>query len=110
MSAKYDLQKSPANSKFYWNLKAGNNEKILTSQMYESKDGALKGIESCHANSSDDAKFERQAGPGGPYFVLKAANGEVIGKSESYSSASAMETGIASVKSNGAKAPTEDNS
>lgn len=109
MSARYDLQKSKSDTQFYWNLKAGNNEKILTSQMYASKEGALTGIASCHTNSPDDTKFERKSGDGGPYFVLKAANGEIIGKSESYSSASAMETGIASVKANG-KAPTEDNS
>ena len=75
MTARYDLQKSATESQFYWNLKAGNNEKILTSQMYESKAGALTGIASCHTNSPDDTKFERLTGAGGSYFVLKAANG-----------------------------------
>ena len=45
MAGKYELKKS-TNDKFYFNLKAGNGQVILTGQMYESKSGAQGGIES----------------------------------------------------------------
>lgn len=108
MAAKYALLKS-SNDKFHFNLKAANGEVILSSQMYEAKDGALNGIESVKTNSADDANYERKtAKDDSPYFVLKAANGQVIGSSEMYSSTSAMEKGIASVKTNGPVAEVDD--
>src|SRR5215470_17404904 len=100
MAGKYELKKS-SNDHFYFNLKAGNGEIILTSQMYKAKSGAEGGIESVRKNAPTDSRFERKTSTGGqPYFVLKAANGEQIGKSETYSSTSAMENGIESVKKN----------
>ncbi len=105
MAAKYDLQKTKPGTEFYWNLKAGNGEVILTSETYKAKQGALDGIASCKVNSALESQYENK----GSHFVLKAANHEVIGKSETYSSDSAMQTGIASVATNGPTAATEDN-
>jgi len=94
-----------------FNLKAGNGEIILTSQLYKAKDSALGGIESAKTNAADDARFERlESKNGEPYFVLKAANGEVIGKSEMYKAKAAMENGIASVKNNAPDAKVDDQS
>lgn len=108
MAAKYALLKS-SNDKFYFNLKAGNGEVILTSQMYAAKDSAENGIASVKSNSPIDERYERKtSAKGEPFFVLKAANGEVIGSSEMYSSTSAMENGIASVKKNGPEAVIDD--
>lgn len=108
MAAKYDLLKS-ANDKFHFNLKAGNGEVILSSQMYTTKDAAENGIASVKANSADDANFERKtAKDDSPYFVLKAANAQVIGSSEMYSSEAARDNGIESVKTNGPTAATDD--
>ena len=105
MAGYYEL-KQASNGKHMFNLKAGNHEIILTSQMYESKDGAQNGIASVQTNAPHDERFERKESTAGdPYFVLKAANHEVIGSSEMYSSESAMENGIESVKTNG---PTTD--
>jgi uncharacterized protein YegP (UPF0339 family) len=85
-----------------FNLKAGNNEVILTSETYTTKQAAEGGIASVQTNSPRDERYERKSSVRGePYFVLKAANGEIIAKSQMYSSASAMESGIASVKANG---------
>ena len=39
------------NGKFHFSLKAGNGEIIATSQMYNSKAGALNGIESVKKNA-----------------------------------------------------------
>lgn len=91
--------KAAAQSQFMFNLKSGNNEVILTSQTYSTKQSAQTGIESVKANAPTDARYERKvAADKSPYFVLKAGNGEVIGTSEMYSSTGAMESGITAVK------------
>lgn len=108
MAAKYDLMAS-SDGQYYFNLKAGNGEIILTSERYKQKTSATNGIESVRTNSPIDSRYERKTSTAGqPYFVLKAANGEPIGRSEMYTSTSAIENGIASVKTNGPTAPTDD--
>ncbi len=95
--------------KIRFNLRAGNNQVILTSETYETKPSALTGIESVRKNSQDDARFTRKtAKDDSPYFVLTATNGQTIGKSEMYSSTSAMENGIKSVTENAPKAAVVD--
>ena len=108
MSAKFEIKKSK-NDKFLFNLKAGNGEVILTSEMYEAKASALAGIESVRTNAPNDQRYERKtSGKNEPYFVLKASNGQVVGQSEMYSSAAAMEGGIASVKKSAPTATVAD--
>src|SRR5215475_12742623 len=100
MAGKFELNTS-SNGKFFFNLKAGNGQIILSSEMYETKSAAENGIESVKKNASDEARYDRRtASNGEPYFVLKAANGQEIGRSETYSSDAAMENGIESVKTN----------
>jgi uncharacterized protein YegP (UPF0339 family) len=95
--------------KVRFNLKASNGQTILTSESYETRGSAEKGIESVRKNSQDDKRFERKkAKDGSPYFVLKAANGEPIGKSEMYKSNSSMESGIVSVRKNASDAAVAD--
>ena len=107
MAARYVLIRSGQQYRFV--LKAGNNETILTSELYVSKQGAEGGIQSVRVNSPNDARYERKnAGNGSPMFNLKASNGERIGTSETYSSTTARETGIQSVKTNGPTAPIDD--
>ena len=94
------------NAKFMFNLKAENNQVILTSQVYEQKQSALEGIASVQANGLDAKNFEHKVSTAGePYFVLKAGNGEIIGNSQMYSSTAAAEIGIISVQTN---APSTD--
>ncbi|MGH7782304.1 MAG: YegP family protein [Candidatus Binatia bacterium] len=100
MAGKFEL-KTGASGKYHFNLKAGNGQIILTSETYDSHEGAKSGIESVRKNAPDDGNYERKtSSKGDPYFVLKAGNGQTIGKSEMYSSESAMENGIESVKTN----------
>lgn len=107
MAAHYRIEKHAG--QYHFVLKAGNNETILTSERYVSKQGANNGIQSCRTNSPIDGRYQRlQARDGSPYFVLRAANNEDIGSSETYSSAQARETGIASCKVNGPGAPVVD--
>ncbi|MAA80698.1 MAG: hypothetical protein CME97_00100 [Hyphomonas sp.] len=109
MAGKFDLKKSPS-GKFMFNLKAGNGQIILTSELYESKSAAENGIDSVKKNAADDGRYDRKTSKAGePYFTLKAGNGQVIGKSEMYSGAAAMENGIESVKKNGPTGEVVDN-
>ncbi|NLG73143.1 MAG: YegP family protein [Chloroflexi bacterium] len=108
MPAQYKLRKS-SNGQFYFSLTAENNEPILASEMYKSKDGALKGIESVRVNSPEDSRYVRNTSSDGKYyFVLRAANNEPIGRSEMYSSKQGMENGIQAVKRVGPNAPVSD--
>ncbi len=100
MAAKFEIKKN-TKGKFHFNLKAGNGEVILTSEVYESKEACENGIASVKKNAPKDSNFERKVAKNGqPYFVLKAVNHEIIGKSEMYKSHSSMENGIASVTKN----------
>ena len=108
MAAKFVIAKG-SSGKYRFNLKAGNGEIILTSEIYESMVGAQEGIESVKTNAPIDSRYERKTATNGePYFVLKASNGQVIGRGETYSSTSAMEGGIESVKKNAPGAAVED--
>lgn len=108
MAGKFVL-KTAKNGKVHFNLKASNGQIILTSEKYETRAAAVKGIESVRKNSASDARFERKkAKDGSPFFTLKAANGEPIGKSEMYKSTSSMEGGIASVAKNAPDAKVVD--
>ncbi len=108
MAGKFEIKKS-TNGKFHFNLKAGNGQIILSSEMYETKPACQNGIESVKKNAPEEGRFERRkSSKGDPYFILKAGNGQEIGRSEMYSSDSAMENGIESVKKNAPTAETAD--
>jgi hypothetical protein len=108
MAGSFEI-KQAANGKYHFNLKAGNGEIILSSQMYEDKSGAENGIDSVKRNAAEDEMFDRLTSESGdPYFVLKAKNAQVIGRSEMYSSTSARDNGIESVKRNAIDASIND--
>lgn len=93
--------KTATNGQHYFNLKAGNGQTILSSEMYTTKAACTNGIESVKRNASIDARYERKKSTNGKhYFNLKASNGQVIGNSELYETSGGMEAGIASVKAN----------
>ncbi len=97
MAAKFELYKD-AKGEFRFRLKAGNGEKILASEGYKDKAGAINGIESVKKNADLLARFEKKTSAAGKsYFVLKAANHQVIGTSEQYSSEASCDGGIKSV-------------
>ena len=101
MSGWFELKKN-ASGKYHFVLKAGNSETILSSEVYETKASAEKGIASVQTNSQLDERFEQKVAKDGSfYFVLKAANHQVIGNSEMYKTEESCKKGIASVKQNG---------
>jgi uncharacterized protein len=107
MAAKFIVEKKGKN--FYFNLKAGNGQVVLTSQGYGTKAAAMNGIASVKKNSKTDGRFERKMSKAEePFFTLVAENKEIIGKSEMYASSASMEKGINSVKTNAPKAAVDD--
>ena len=108
MAGKFEIKQSK-NGKFHFNLKAGNGQIILSSEMYESRGACENGIESIKKNAGNEARFEkRSSSKGDPYFILKAGNGQEIGRSEMYSSAAACQNGIDSVQKNAPDATVVD--
>lgn len=107
MPAQYNLKKSTSNQ-FYFNLTAANNEKILMSEMYQTKAGAMNGIKSVKENSANEARYAKLESKGKFYFVLKAANNQVIGTSEMYNTERARDDGIQAVKRAGPAAAISD--
>lgn len=110
MNGRFLISRS-TDEQFYFNLLAGNGERILTSELYPAKQSAQTGIASVKMNAPIDQQYDRRTDiEGKSYFVLKAKNGEIVGKSQSYSSTAAAEKGIQSVKTNAPAAVTEDDS
>jgi uncharacterized protein len=108
MPGKFEIM-TAKNGKVHFNLKASNGQTILTSEKYESRQAAVKGIESVRKNAANEKRFERKdAKDGSAYFVLKASNGEPLGRSEMYKTKRSMESGIASVAKNAAAAAVSD--
>lgn len=103
-----------------FNLKAGNGEVILTSQIYADMKSCQNGIESIMKNAPvaeiEDQTvegFETKKHPkfevyedksGDTRFRLKATNGQIIGTGQGYSSKSGCIKGIESIKKNSADA------
>lgn len=105
---KFVIRKTETGFKF--DLKAGNGQVILTSEVYTTKAACLNGAESVKKNSQEDSRFDRLDSKNGkPYFNLKATNGQIIGTSELYESVAARDNGIESVKKNAPDAAIEEN-
>ncbi len=109
MSNGYYELKTAKDGQTYFNLKAGNHEVILSSEMYKSRSAAENGIESVQKNCAEDEQYERRKSSNDKdYFVLKAKNHQEIGRSEMYESSASMENGIESVKKNGVAEQIKD--
>ena len=114
---KYEIKEAKNGVKF--NLKAGNNQIIGTSEVYTTEKACLAGIASVQkcapkAAVEDQTKGEKAKNPkfeiykdkaGEFRFRLKASNGEIILASEGYTRMASCKNGIASVVKNAA-APT----
>ncbi|MBE6910811.1 MAG: DUF1508 domain-containing protein [Ruminococcaceae bacterium] len=119
---KFVIKDAKGGCKF--NLKAGNGEVILTSEIYTSLASCKNGIASVQKNAPAAALedqtaegFEKQKNPkfevytdkaGEFRFRLKAGNGEIIGASESYKAKASCLNGIESVRKNAADGTIED--
>lgn len=108
MAAKFEL-KAAKGGKFVFALKSSNGQIVLSSETYDTKKNAEKGIASVKKNAVNEKRFDRREAKNGEvYFVLTASNGEIIGKSEMYKRKASMENGIASVQKNAPDATEVD--
>jgi uncharacterized protein len=109
MAGWFELNKS-TNGQYYFVLKAGNAESILSSEQYVAKSSAQNGIASVQAHCSGDDRYEKKTSTNDKlFFNLKATNHQVIGTSQMYASEQSRDVGIASVKANGATKTVKDN-
>lgn len=107
MHSRFVLRRS--GDQFLFNLKAGNNEVVLTSERYTAKSSALDGIEAVRGSAASDGNYKRRTSSSGQsYFVLRGNNHEVLGTSELYSSPSARDEGIRVVRTNAPGATLDD--
>lgn len=104
------------NSGVKFDLKAGNGETILTSEVYTSAAACRKGIQSVMKNAVvanvenqteegyktlTHPKFEMYQDKAGEFrFRLKARNGQIIAVSEGYTSKAGCINGMESVQKN----------
>ena len=106
--SKFQIYKGK-DEQFYFRLRAGNGEIILSSEAYVSKSGCSNGINSVKQNSVLDNQFKKKISKDkNNYFVLNSTNGEIIGASEMYSSDAARDKGINAVKDTASNAEVED--
>jgi uncharacterized protein YegP (UPF0339 family) len=106
MPGTFEIKKAK-DGQTYFNLKAGNGQTILSSEMYKAKESALNGIESVKKNAPMAERFAKLTSKNGKfYFTLKAGNNQVIGNSEMYESESSRDNGIDSVMKNAPGAKT----
>jgi uncharacterized protein YegP (UPF0339 family) len=97
MAGTFEVKKAK-DGQYYFNLKAGKGQVILTSEMYQAKASALNGIESVKKSAPVSERYDKlTAKTGKHYFTLKAANHQVIGNGEMYESETARDNGINSV-------------
>lgn len=109
---------------FMFNLLAGNNQVIATSEVYSSLASCKNGIDSVKKNAvaaaiedqtvegfktEKNPKFEVYADKKGEIrFRLKAANGEIIATGEGYKAKAGCKNGIESIKKNAPEAEIDD--
>ena len=95
---KFEIFKSEKNGKFYFNLKAGNGQVILSSQGYANKAGAKNGISSVQTNGNNIDNYEKKVAKNGKHhFNLLSSNKKIIGSSQMYASKDSMNKGIKAV-------------
>lgn len=109
-SANFDVKKA-RNGDYYFNLLAGNNKIIGTSQLYSTKSNAKRGVTAVIGACEDyEAHLAKDSGArydffvavnGDHYFNLHAKNGEIVLSSEGYSTQAAAWNGALSVSENG---------
>ena len=118
---KFVIRNTQSGVKF--DLKAGNGEVILTSEVYNSLGSCKGGIESVRKNApiaaledqtaegyeqQKNPKFEIYTDKAGEFrFRLKARNGQIIGVSEGYKKMASCANGIESVRKNAADSKVE---
>lgn len=109
MAGWFDLSKTNK-GKFRFELRAGNAETILTSELYKVKSAAENGIALVQSNCAKEECYERKESDRGRfYFTFNTANQKILATSPTYPTAQARDQGIELVKTNGVADTIKDN-
>jgi len=101
--------KTRSDGQFMFNLKAGSDEVILTSEAFTTKAACMNGVEFVKTNASDDDFYPRTTTPDWKFrFAVEATNGQGIGASEYFETLVARDDGIESVKKYAPDAEVKD--
>ena len=108
-SPKFTIKKSIGND-YFFNLISTNDEIILKSEMYTTKQNCINGIDSVKKNSKEDSNYIKLIAANSKYyFNLKSAdNGQVIGTSNLYTYEFDRNNAVEDVKRDAPNAKTED--
>jgi uncharacterized protein len=99
--AEFTITKN-TNGSYYFQLRSGNGQVLLSSEGYISKDGCINGINAVKANIKDNNKFEKKNTANNKYyFILKAGNGQVIGTSEMFETMASRDNAMVAVQMSG---------
>ena len=90
------LFKKTKDNQSYFQFIADNDEVVLNSQGYTSKDVRNNGVRSVVSNAGNADRYDRQSVDGKYFFILKAGNNQEIARSEMYDDEAAMQAAIAS--------------
>jgi uncharacterized protein len=106
--AKFVITKR-VNGQFQFALMSDNDEILLTSESYTTKQGCENGIASVRTNGQNDNNYDCKNTLGGKtYFNLRGANMQIIGISQMYERDEDRDKGIAFVKSYAPDATIEE--
>lgn len=109
MASWFDLNKA-TDGQFRFALKGDNEQTLLSSELYRTKDSAQGGIVSVQKNCGSDGRYEKKVATNGKFFFnLRAANNQVIGTSQMYASEQERDAGLEAAKASGATATVRDN-
>lgn len=97
VTAKFEFYKDNPRE-FRFRLLAGNGDTLLSSDVYTSKLGCTKGIESVRTHSANPDNFVKESTANSHHrFSLISSNGRVLGTSQNYATLAAYNQGIANV-------------
>ncbi len=101
VSGYYELRRNKEDQ-FYFVLRAGNREIILTGELHTQRESAEQDIISVQENCGIEQCYDTKVSSNdSPYFILTDENNATLGSSQEYSSEAACTRGIASVQRNG---------
>lgn len=106
----FSIEKT-VNNQYRFRFCGGNNEQILASETYASKQGCQAGIAAVKRLAPNDSSYRRADAPYNYRFNMVSGNNEIVAHgSESYSSSYSREHAISVVKRDAPIAPTYDRS
>ncbi|MFW5845825.1 MAG: YegP family protein [Planctomycetota bacterium] len=105
----YYLLKRDPEQRFVFSLVGADQEVVLTSEGYERKSSALKGIRAVQRNCLRPERYRAlSSADRGSYFVLRSTNNKIIGISRMFPDARSRSDGMEAVRRAGGTVRVQD--